>query len=113
MRNTQILFSSSSYDYAIYFWVHDGKTRLELGAACKRTGRISTITTVNEVMSYFGADPNKKRFQDSTWRLKNKEVLKFQNKVAELLAMDDLSWLDEALDADRAVGEWENLIGGE
>ena len=110
----KVIFSSDKYDIYVDFWYDDdGRALFEVGAACKRTGRTSSVTTVDEVMSYFGANPDKKRFQDSTWRLKNKEVGRFKNRACMLIIMDDLSWLDEALDEDRIAGEWENLIGGE
>ena len=115
MKNVQILFSSDSYDYMASFYAShaDGKMWFELDATCKRTGRTSAINTVNDVISYFCVNQNEERFEGSSWRLMKEEILGFRRWVNMLVDMDDLSWLDEALDADRREGEWENLAGGE
>ncbi|MDD4877655.1 MAG: hypothetical protein PHO02_01310 [Candidatus Nanoarchaeia archaeon] len=76
-------------------------------AICRKSGRYSCVTNVNIILSSLSVDG--RRFDDTSWNVNNTEAAKFKAKAIEFLSNNEfLVHVEDALDEDRACGEWEN-----
>lgn len=79
-------------------------------ATCKLTKRTSCINNLNPLLSEFNIDSANRRFADSTWEVSKKEAGHFINTAKEIFSSKSfLNFLEDRLDEDRIVGEWENI----
>ncbi|CAG0947802.1 hypothetical protein ANRL1_04570 [Anaerolineae bacterium] len=119
--HSAIEFSTNQYELRAEFSRLDGKNvYFELSARpIAHRHRRSSVANVNGIMGdlldalELSEDEGMVQFEESDWVLSERET----NAIAERIfdwAMASLSlkagevyWIDEALDADRAEGEWE------
>lgn len=78
-------------------------------ATCKLTKRSSCINNLNTILSEFNIDSTNRKFLDSMWEVSKKEADHFINTTREILSsISFLNFIEDKLDEDRIVGEWEN-----
>lgn len=79
-------------------------------ATCKLTKRVSCINNLNLILSEFNIDSTNHKFADSMWEVSIKEANYFINTAKEIFSSKFfLNFLEDKLDEDRIVGEWENI----
>lgn len=86
---------------------------MDLKAICKKTSHYSGINNLNPVLSELSVDGDVigKRFEDSSgWEVTKQEMKKFNNIIKSFLTSKTyLKYLENKLDEDRSLGEWENV----
>lgn len=119
-----IKWNTNKYAMTAEFWKREDEDNswfFELNARVIGTERQSTVTTVNGLMSEMltainayddedGEEYNS-RFDESTWEIT-------QVQLHQLIALltgwkSENTFINDALDADRAEGEWSSLSDGE
>lgn len=105
----EIAIKGKYYDYKILVSPDNDKFFFAIKARHNKTGRTSTITTVNLLLSEFNISGDNGRFWESDWMLTKNEMKKYLNKII-LLLIDDksLDYFEDFLNYDRNEGEWEN-----
>lgn len=79
-------------------------------AKCKFTGRFSCINNLNPILSKFNIDMNDAKAEDSMWRVTKSEAQNYVAIAKEFLSDTSfLTYLEDQLDEDRRLGEWENI----
>ncbi len=99
-----------SYLYVIISLSKRDKYFFSIEATHKISHRISTITTVNPILSELQVPESEKRFEESVWVVNKKESTHLMKMAKELLSHRSyLKYLERILDEDRKLGEWENI----
>ena len=80
-------------------------------ATCKLTRRTSCVNNLNPILSEFNIDSANQRFAESMWEVSRIEADHFISIVKEIFpSISFLKYLENKLDEDRTVGEWENIL---
>ena len=73
------------------------------------TSRFSYINNLNPILSAFNVDLNDPKVSDSQWEVSEKLAkLYFKEAIGFLLDRRFRSYVENILDQDRSLGEWEN-----
>ena len=79
-------------------------------AICKFNGRFSCINNLNAILSEFNIVLDDTKVEDSLWVVKKEYASYFNDKAKHFLSdISFLSYLENQLDKDRLLGEWENF----
>jgi len=79
-------------------------------AICKSTKRTSCINNLNPILSEFNVEVDDPKFWDSTWIITKEEAANLEAKGKQFLADSSFrDYLENRLDEDRSLGEWENI----
>jgi hypothetical protein len=83
---------------------------LALKAVDKKTRRVSTINTINPLLSELKIDSNNNQFWESEWFVTKNEFKILLAKIKKILSDKEyLKYFESYLDKDRIEGEWENF----
>lgn len=75
-----------------------------------KTKRYSSINNLNCILSHLNINADNPKFFDSSWELSKNEVNSLVKKTIGLLRDKGfLEYLENQLNLDRSLGEWENL----
>jgi hypothetical protein len=105
-----IRIQGEKYSFEIFL-----ENRKQLGcfcirAICKTTKRASCINNLNTILSELGVNPEKLKYQDSSWVVSKNEADRFMRTAQKfLLDKPFMKYLERRLDEDRRYGEWENI----
>ena len=110
----KMFFKGNKYNFEmIYKEFNKNKCSWTLKAICKKTNCYSGVNNLNPVLSELGIDEDTicGRFEDSSaWKVSKREMKNF-NKIAKsfLTSKKYLKHLENKLDEDRKLREWENV----
>ena len=105
-----IVIEGGKYSFNILLQREGGNYHFRLKATSKFTGRTSCINNLNAVLSEFGVDMDDPKVVDSSWIVVREEAQYYMDTATQFL-FDRvfLDYLEERLDEDRMLGEWENV----
>ena len=87
-----------------------GKFAFEIEAIDKRSGRYSTINTLNAFLSWCEIGVHDSRIGEPEWIVSKKEYGRLERCIARLFADKNfIAYLEHKLDEDRIEGEWANI----
>ena len=94
--------------YSFIIKSFDGKFFIK--AIHNRTGRFSFINNLNPILSRFEIPVNDRRISESQWEISQKEEKSLFYKAIDILSSKNfLKYLEEYLEEDRRLSEWENV----
>lgn len=100
----QLFFSGSCYDLTI----NHTPTWFEIVATNRQSRRRSAINTLNYILSAFDIDIYSENAESSDWSGTQEQVQTWVQTAQQLFGDQSfLQSLEQALDADRREGEWE------
>ena len=105
-----IVIEGEKYNFNVVLHREGGNYHYFLNATSKFTGRTSCINNLNAVLSEFGVDMDDPKVTGSPWLIAREEVQYYIDTATQFL-FDRvfLDYLEERLDEDRMLGEWENF----
>ncbi len=109
-RTTGLSLHGSRYDFIVEAAPSNGHYSFELRAIDRKSGRWSSIATVNQVMSELLGDrhdPSDSCWWYTPWSISAEECARLLiSTIYMLIDQDSLARIERALDEDRAEGEW-------
>ena len=99
------------YLYEVISIPKKGKYHFSINAIHKLSRRLSTITTINPILSEFNVIESDRRCKKSIWEVNITESNSFVRIAKDILSDKYYQkYLEKVLDEDRMQSEWENLI---
>ncbi len=109
-RTTGLSLHGSRYDFIVEATPSNGHYSFELRAIDRKTGRWSSVATVNQVTSELlgdGHDPADSCWWYTPWDVSAEECVNLLTSAVQILIDEQsLARIERALDEDRAESEW-------
>ena len=94
--------------YSFIIKSSDGKFFIK--AVHNKTGRFSFIDNLNPILSIFEIPINDRRISESQWEISQREEKPLFYRTIDMLSSKPLlKYLEEYLEEDRRLSEWENI----
>jgi hypothetical protein len=105
-----ITIQGEKYIFNIISQTEDQDYFFAIQASSKSSGRTSYINNLNVILSEFGIEMDDPKVADSTWVITKEEAQHYVDTATQFL-FDRvfLDYLENRLDEDRMLGEWENV----
>lgn len=96
-------------EYSIFIIFDKIKGIFSIRALHNKTKRYSSINNLNCILSHLNINADNPKFFDGSWELSKNEVNSLVKKTIDLLRDKKfLKYLENQLNLDRSLGEWEN-----